>query len=154
VSVVRCGNTRRTDVHESQVELRLGSTPVLLPPDLPNGYISAMGISELAMNAQSSASSMARVKGCGKTGQDFTLYHVNLFDGTGRAMSQGFKNSFNSGFASTNPETRRVAAAHRPSKSRPTESCFARTALNSLASHPSRRPRRKLLRLPGREVVV
>jgi len=45
-----------------------------------------MGISELAMNAQK------RVKGCGKTGQSFTLYHVSLFDGTGRPMSQGFKN--------------------------------------------------------------
>ena len=33
-----------------------------------------------------------RVKGCGKTGQTFTLYHVSLFDGTGRALSQGFKN--------------------------------------------------------------
>ena len=45
-----------------------------------------MGISELAMSAQT------RVKGCGKTGQTFTLYHVNLFDGTGRPMSQGSKN--------------------------------------------------------------
>jgi hypothetical protein len=42
-----------------------------------------MGISELAMK---------RVKGCGKTGQNFTLYHVSLFDGMARPMSQGFKN--------------------------------------------------------------
>jgi len=45
-----------------------------------------MAISELVMNAQQ------RVKGCGKTGQDFTLYYVSLLDGAGRPMSQGFKN--------------------------------------------------------------
>ena len=50
------------------------------------GIYQAMGISELAMNAQK------RVKGCGKTGQNFTLYHVSLFDGTASPMSQGFKN--------------------------------------------------------------
>jgi len=33
-----------------------------------------------------------RVKGCGKTGQNFTLYYVSLLDGTGRPMSHGFKN--------------------------------------------------------------
>jgi hypothetical protein len=46
-----------------------------------------MGISELVMNAQ-----QTRVKGCGKTGQDFTLYHVGIFDGTARPLAQGFKN--------------------------------------------------------------
>ena len=32
-----------------------------------------------------------RVKGCGKTGQVFTLYHISLFDGTARPLAQGFK---------------------------------------------------------------
>jgi hypothetical protein len=45
-----------------------------------------MGVSELVMNAQK------RVKGCGKIGQTFTLYHVSISDGTGRALAQGFKN--------------------------------------------------------------
>ena len=45
-----------------------------------------MGISEFAMNAPK------RVRGCGKTGQNFTLYYVSLLDGTGRPMSHGFKN--------------------------------------------------------------
>jgi hypothetical protein len=33
-----------------------------------------------------------RVKGCGKTGQVFTLYHISLVDGTARPLAQGFKN--------------------------------------------------------------
>jgi hypothetical protein len=33
-----------------------------------------------------------RVKGCGKTGQTFTLYHISIFDGSARPLSQGFKN--------------------------------------------------------------
>ena len=60
----------------------------------------AMGVSELVMNSKA----LTRVKGCGKTGgcgqsggfgqtgQTFTLYHVNLFDGTGRPPSQSFHN--------------------------------------------------------------
>lgn len=33
-----------------------------------------------------------RVKGCGKAGHAFTLYHVSIFDGLARALSHGFKN--------------------------------------------------------------
>lgn len=33
-----------------------------------------------------------RVKGCGKTGEIFTLYHVSILDGTGHPLAQGFKN--------------------------------------------------------------
>jgi hypothetical protein len=45
-----------------------------------------MGVPELVMNAQK------RVKGCGKIGQTLTLYHVSIFDGTGSALAQGFRN--------------------------------------------------------------
>lgn len=38
------------------------------------------------------SNAQARVKGCGKTGQTFTLYHVSLFDGSARPLSQGFIN--------------------------------------------------------------
>jgi len=48
----------------------------------------AMGVSELVM----SGSALTRIKGCGKLGQSLTLYHVSLFDGTGRPLSQGFIN--------------------------------------------------------------
>ena len=60
-----------------------------LAPNFPNWLDKQdMGISELVM----ASSAQTRVKGCGKTGQTFTLYHVNLIDGSGRALSQGFKN--------------------------------------------------------------
>lgn len=48
-----------------------------------------MGMTDILENAQNSH---ARVKGCGKSGQDFTLYYVHLIDGTGRPMMQGFHN--------------------------------------------------------------
>jgi len=47
-----------------------------------------MGVSELVM----SGNAQKRVKGCGKTGQTLTLYHVSIFEGSGRPLSQGFKN--------------------------------------------------------------
>jgi hypothetical protein len=39
-----------------------------------------------------SSNAQKRVKGCGQTGHTFTLYHVSIFDGTGRPLAQGFKN--------------------------------------------------------------
>jgi hypothetical protein len=42
--------------------------------------------------ASMSSHAATRVKGCGKTGQVFTLYHISLFDGTARPLAQGFKN--------------------------------------------------------------
>jgi hypothetical protein len=39
-----------------------------------------------------SSNAQVRVKGCGKTGQTFTLYYVSIFDGSGRPLSQGFQN--------------------------------------------------------------
>jgi len=43
------------------------------------------GVKLMSSNAQK------RVKGCGKTGQIFTLYHISIFDGTARPLAQGFK---------------------------------------------------------------
>ena len=42
-----------------------------------------------------------RVKGCGTTGQIFTLYHISIFDGTARPLAQGFKHLACGCYAST-----------------------------------------------------
>ena len=47
-----------------------------------------MSVFDLVMNSNA----QIRVKGCGKTDQTFTLYHVSIFDGSARPLSQGFKN--------------------------------------------------------------
>jgi hypothetical protein len=70
-----------------------------------------------------SSPAQKRVKGCGKTGQIFTLYHISILDGTVRPLARGFKHLAWGSCAST-------------FEKRPTESCSARTATTS-ASHPS-----------------
>ena len=45
---------------------------------------------ELPSSAMSS-NPQIRVKGCGKTGQNFTLYHVSIIDGTALPLAQGFR---------------------------------------------------------------
>ena len=42
-----------------------------------------------------------RVKGCGNTGQIFTLYHVSMSDGKARPLAQGFTHLACGCYAST-----------------------------------------------------
>ena len=48
-----------------------------------------------------SSNAQKRVKGCGKTGQIFTLYHVNMVDGKARPLAQGFNHLACGCYAST-----------------------------------------------------
>ena len=83
ISVIRNGEVRCTQRPMTAV------LPYCCHNIFQPAILRVMGMTDILTNAQNSR---ARVKGCGTDGQDFTLYYVHLFDGTGSPMVQGFDN--------------------------------------------------------------